>query len=168
MNVHVLQHVPFEGIGSIESWLAARDAQIRYTRFYESATLPDLMEIDLVIAMGRPMSVNDEATISWLMPEKQFIRDAIASGIPVLGVCLGAQLIASALGAHVYRNHQKEIGWFEIESVSGAEDVFRFPPKTVVFHWHGETFDLPAGERSSGPDLDAFVHGAETGTKRFA
>jgi GMP synthase-like glutamine amidotransferase len=91
------------------------------------------------------MSVNDEAELPWLCDEKRFIREAVQNGVPVLGVCLGAQLIASALGARVYRNTQKEIGWFPIEAVQADGDWFRFPQELQVFHWHGETFDLPPG-----------------------
>jgi len=145
MNVHVLQHVIFEGIGSMASWLSVRGACVTVTRFYESGNVPDPAGLDLVIVMGGPMSVNDEASFRWLRTEKQFIRDAIKLGLPVVGICLGAQLIASALGAPVYPNREKEIGWFEVEATPSPEDVFRFPRKINAFHWHGETFDLPAG-----------------------
>ena len=145
MRAHVLQHVPFEDIGSMALWLAKRRADVSYTRFFENASLPSLNGIDLIIVMGGPMSVNDESTLAWLQPEKQFVREAVEKGVPVLGVCLGAQLIASALGASVYRNTQKEIGWFPIEATPTVPNIFRFPEKCVVFHWHGETFDLPHG-----------------------
>lgn len=143
MNVHVLQHVPFEGIGSMEAWLREREAAIRYTRFFESAELPELSGLDLVIAMGGPMSVNDEEALPWLVEEKRFIRDAIQQGVPVLGICLGAQLIASSLGSRVYPSGLKEIGWFDIEAIPQEGDHFHFPARVPVFHWHGETFDLP-------------------------
>jgi len=145
VKVHILQHVPFEDIGSMKSWLSVRNAFVTYTRFYESAILPNPKDLNLIIAMGGPMSVNDEKTLPWLKTEKQFIRDAIHCGVPVVGICLGAQLIASALGAQVYPNSEKEIGWFEIEATPSEKDAFRFPLKTTVFHWHGETFDLPPG-----------------------
>ncbi|WP_228015003.1 type 1 glutamine amidotransferase [Synechocystis salina] len=93
------------------------------------------------------MSVNDEAAYPWLVQEKEFIRQAIAAGKPMLGICLGGQLIANALGAEVYPSAVKEIGWFPItgEANSTDLDLFQFPPSTEVFHWHGETFDLPPG-----------------------
>ena len=163
MNVHVLQHVPFEGLGSIESWLKSHNADVSTTRFFENPTLPLLNDLDLVIAMGGPMSVTDEAALPWLVQEKRFVREAIRRGIPVLGVCLGAQLIASALGARVYQNPRKEIGWFQIEATPASGDVFRFPGKCTVFHWHGETFDLPSGAirlaRSAACDNQAFQLG---------
>ncbi|MDZ4346942.1 MAG: type 1 glutamine amidotransferase, partial [Candidatus Binatia bacterium] len=115
------------------------------TRFFDDPALPQLNGLDLVIAMGGPMSVNDESTRPWLRPEKRFDREAVKRVIAVLLKCLGAQLVASALGARVYRNSQKEIGWFPIEATPNTMNSFRFPEKCIVFHWHGETFDLPSG-----------------------
>lgn len=145
MKVHVLQHVPFEGIGSMAQWLEDHSADVSYTRFFADPTLPLLFDFDLIIVMGGPMSANDELTLPWLRLEKQFIRDAAEKGVSLLGICLGAQLIASALGARVYKGSQKEIGWFQIEATAHVKDVFRFPETSTVFQWHGETFDLPAG-----------------------
>jgi GMP synthase-like glutamine amidotransferase len=163
MKVHVLQHVPFEGLGSIESWLHERGAALHYTRFYQSPVLPDAGSVDLVIALGGPMSVNDERDYPWLKQEKAFIKEAVDRELPVLGVCLGAQLIASALGARVFVNARKEIGWFPVQAISTGSDTFRFPTQTTVFHWHGETFDLPRGAvllaRSAGCHNQAFQIG---------
>jgi GMP synthase-like glutamine amidotransferase len=127
-------------------------------------SLPDVNEIDLLIVMGGPMSVNDDSIFPWLATEKQFIRDAVMSGKSVLGVCLGAQLIASAMGAQVYRNRVKEIGWFPVQGVSSSESsMFCFPSSVEAFHWHGETFNLPSGAirlaRSEGCENQAFQLG---------
>lgn len=145
MQAHVFQHVPFEGLGSIAGWLEGRQAQVGWTRFFAGEPLPEPTGIDLLIVLGGPMSVNDEADHPWLAAEKRFVAAAIATGTPVLGICLGAQLIASALGGRVYPGPQKEIGWFPITASGGAPGCFAFPPQTTVFHWHGETFDLPPG-----------------------
>jgi GMP synthase-like glutamine amidotransferase len=145
MKVHVFQHVPFEDLGSIRFWLEQRGADVKYTRFFAGDPLPALAGLDLLIAMGGPMSVNDEADLPWLKAEKQVVREAIARDVPVLGVCLGAQVIASAFGARVYRHAVKEIGWFPIEGIQAPPPSFRFPSRCTVFHWHGETFDLPDG-----------------------
>ena len=145
MKAQVLQHVGFEGLGSISQWLVDQKANIACTRFFESDPLPPPGSVDMIIVMGGPMSANDEDRFPWLKPEKQFIRDAIIRGIPVLGICLGAQLIASAMGATVYRNPVKEIGWFPVRSTPTAAGCFEFPKEFVPFHWHGETFELPAG-----------------------
>ena len=147
MKAHILQHVPFEGPAYIGQWLMAHGAQISHTRFWESAALPDPATVDLLVVMGGPMSVNDEAAFPWLAAEKRFIAEAVALGRPVLGICLGAQLIASAHGARVYRNTEKEIGWFDIQACTGVDEAFHFPATTTVLHWHGETFDLPPGAR---------------------
>ena len=164
MRAHYFQHVPFEGLGSIGPWLKAAGYEVTKTRFFESAALPDINEIDLLVVMGGPMSVNDENAFSWLAPEKGFIHDFIKKGKPVLGICLGAQLVANAMGAAVYRNTLKEIGWFPIQGVSTTgSSNFSFPSSLEVFHWHGETFDLPAGAtllaRSEGCENQAFQLG---------
>jgi GMP synthase-like glutamine amidotransferase len=160
MQVHVLQHVPFEGLGSIATWLEVRQATIRYTRFFEAPELPPLDSIDMLIILGGPMSANDEDKLPWLVQEKQFIRDAIVREIPILGICLGAQLIASAMGARIYRNPAKEIGWLPIQAVAAPSGTLRLPQECLAFHWHGETFDLPAGAmhlaRSKGCENQAF------------
>ena len=165
MRAHILQHVAFEGSGSIGPWLQAAGFEITTTRFYEAPVLPDPKDVDLVVAMGGPMSVNDEAEFPWLVVEKQFLRQCIEAEIPVLGICLGAQLIASALGARVYRNPVKEIGWFPVQVLplfGGA--TFQFPLTVDVFHWHGETFDLPPGALriagSAGCENQAFQFGS--------
>ncbi|WP_061237686.1 type 1 glutamine amidotransferase [Ectopseudomonas composti] len=149
MRVQVLQHVPFEDVGSMAEWLQARGAELRYTRFFEAdAQLPDPGSCDLIVAMGGPMSVNDEAELPWLIEEKAFLRQAIDAGVAVLGICLGAQLIASALGARVQPNAVAEIGWFPVwRAESTGEDSFVFPDRIELLHWHGETFELPEGAR---------------------
>ncbi len=150
MRAHYLQHVPFEGLGSIARWLDARGATVTSTQLHEpKARLPQADTIDFLIVMGGPMSVNDEAALPWLVPEKRLVKDVIAAGKPVLGICLGAQMIASALGATIRANPEPEIGWFDIEPVPATASPSRFAPlfagPVEVFHWHGETFDLPPG-----------------------
>lgn len=162
-RAHYLQHVPFEGLGSIAAWLDAAGYRTTCTRFFESADLPAAQEIDLLVVMGGPMSVNDEARHPWLAEEKSFVRAVIDAGKPVLGVCLGAQLIAAALGARVYANADKEIGWLPVQATATGAGLFRFPAQAEVFHWHGETFDLPPGATrlasSAGCANQAFQYG---------
>ncbi len=148
MKAHCLQHVPFEGMAAIELWLIKQKFEISYTKFYENAKLPSLHDIDWVVIMGGPMNVNDERQFTWLNSEKIFIRQCVEKGKVVIGICLGAQLIANVLGAKVYRNSQKEIGWFTISKAPLLKNGNLFaelPNHTVAFHWHGETFDLPSG-----------------------
>jgi len=166
MHAHIFQHVPFEGPGSIAAWLQTQGARTRYTHFHADAVLPSLKEVDLLIVMGGPMSVNDVAVLPWLADEKQFIAEAIAAGKPVVGICLGAQLIAAALGSRIYPGLQKEIGWFDIVARPVMEHeahLLRLPETTRVFHWHGETFAIPEGATrlagSSGCANQVFQYG---------
>lgn len=145
MKAHILQHVPFEGPGSIAGWLEARQAEVGRTRLFQGDPLPDPAAIDLLVVMGGPMSVNDGDRYPWLAGEKRLIREAAECGVAVLGICLGAQLIAGALGARVFPNPVKEIGWFPVRAVPAPAGSLELPGVCQAFHWHGETFDLPAG-----------------------
>ncbi len=153
MRIHYLQHVHFEGLGYIETWLKENKYQISVTRFYEhNYRLPSTAEIDALIVMGGPMGVYDEARYSWLEEEKTFIRECIQTGKKVLGICLGAQLIAACLDAKVDKAKHKEIGWFPVmptakcTQLSWFYDLFKNNP--IVFHWHGDKFDIPDGSSS--------------------
>ena len=148
MRIHYLQHEPFEGLGSMEHWFRERGVELRATHLYRGERLPAVGEVERLVVMGGGMSVNDEAELPWLREEKAFVRACVAAGKPVLGVCLGAQLIASTFGAAVYRNGEKEIGWWPLQKVDGANRHplgGALPEGAEVFHWHGETFDLPDG-----------------------
>lgn len=144
-------------------WLESRNAEVTYTRFYESPELPNVTGLDLVLIMGGPMNVPDETAHPWLVAEKTFVREAIDQGLAVLGVCLGAQIIADVMGARIFPNEYKEVGWFPVEAVSGGEGVFAFPEQMMAFHWHGDTFDLPERAvrlaKSEGCDNQAFQVG---------
>lgn len=149
LSIHAFIHASFEGIGCIGQWIMDNKHFIDYTLFYEHKyELPNIDNIDWLIVMGGPMSVNNEEKYPWLVEEKQFIRTAIEKGKTVIGICLGAQLIASALGAAVYKNKQKEIGWLNVEQTEEGKRIFPFSTfgeRFKVFHFHGETFDLPEG-----------------------
>ncbi|MDD4992664.1 MAG: type 1 glutamine amidotransferase [Paludibacter sp.] len=147
-SIAVFMHVPFEGLGCIEQWITKNNHTVSYTRFYEKYELPDINAIDWLIVMGGPMGVYDETIYPWLSEEKAFIKQAIDTGKTVLGICLGSQLIAEVLGAKVYPNKQKEIGWFDVALSEKAKTTSLFDgfeDKFPVFHWHGDTFDLPNG-----------------------
>jgi GMP synthase-like glutamine amidotransferase len=148
MRVHYLQHVPFEGLGSIEPWLIREGHKITATRQFVDEKLPGISEFDWLVVLGGPMSANDDGKLGWLSAEKVLIQHAIEAGKCVLGICLGAQLIASVRGAEVFKNTHREIGWYPIERVAAASEheIGRiFPTQLDVLHWHGETFDLPSG-----------------------
>lgn len=148
MNVHYLQHVPFEGLGSMEAWLKKQGHTISVTRLYQNETLPFIESVDWLIVMGGPMGVEDHAIYPWLTAEKVFIKQALDQKKIVLGICLGAQLIADALGSEITKNIFKEIGWFPI-TISEEAKISTIgailPSQVEVFHWHGDTFDIPAG-----------------------
>ncbi len=146
MRMAVLQHVPFEGPAGIGDWAAARNVAVKVVHLYRDEPLPALADFDMLTVMGGPMSVNDEAEYAWLAPETALVREAIGAGKFVLGVCLGAQTIAKSLGATVYMGKEKEIGWFDVRRTEAANPLFEgLPAAFPAFHWHGETFDLPAG-----------------------
>lgn len=148
MKIAVLQHVPFETPGAIADWAAARHYKLAIYPLYNGAALPALSEFDMLVVLGGPMSVHDEREHAWLVTEKMLIKEAIRAGKYVVGICLGAQLIASVLGAEVTRNPVKEIGWFPvavIDEAAGHEVLGGINMGLNVFHWHGETFSLPEG-----------------------
>lgn len=148
MRIHILQHESFESPGIILDWIKEKKFDFSYTKFYENNGLPAISEFDWLIIMGGPMGVYEVEKFPWLKEEKDFIRKSIDSGKIVLGICLGAQLIASSLGAKVYPNKFKEIGWFNVNIFNNPNNKFFTSPLTgskKVFQWHGDTFDLPAG-----------------------
>ncbi len=169
MNIQVLQHVPFEGPGAIGKWMQDHGHTLITTKLFADEPLPTLNTFDGLIIMGGPMGVNDADQYPWLKPEAALIADAVDSGKYVLGICLGAQLIANALGARVYPNKQKEIGWFNLTRTLDAADspVGQALPQTLTaFHWHGDTFDLPQGATllasSTACRNQAFLAGSRT------
>ena len=148
MNIHYLQHVSFEDLGSMEPLLAGKGHNLTSTKLYSGERCPDSESFDWLIVMGGPMGIYDEGQYPWLREEKEFIKQAIEKQKIVLGICLGAQLIAAALGGDVKKNHHREIGWFEIERHQQIERTgfaSVFPPQIDVFHWHGDTFSIPEG-----------------------
>lgn len=166
MNVHVFQHVPFEGPAGLTEWFSEVGAEVRRVRLFDGEALPELAETDWLVVMGGPMSANDEEKFPWMAGEKRFVAQAVAAGKTVLGICLGAQLIASALGARVYPNPEREIGWFPVTRTADPARVplaRALPERIEAFHWHGETFDLPPGAvrlaRSAACENQAFAVG---------
>ncbi len=166
MRIHYFQHVPFEGLGMIAAWAAERGHTLTKTALYEpNHHLPSLTDYDALIVMGGSMSVYDEAAYPWLAAEKQHIRAAIDASKPVLGICLGAQLIASALGAKVAPHMHKEIGWFPVaitDEAAGHPILSCLNQAMTVFHWHGDRFEIPEGALhmmcSEACDNQAFLY----------
>jgi GMP synthase-like glutamine amidotransferase len=147
MRMHYLQHVPFEGIAAIGEWASARGHEVSRTLLFEDATLPGPAGFDLLVVMGGPMNIYEHGAYPWLAAEKALIRDAVAAGRAVLGVCLGAQLIADVLGGPVTRGAHQEIGWYPVDGLpaAGAPVFAHFPARFTALHYHGDTFALPPG-----------------------
>lgn len=148
MRVHYLQHVSFEDLGILSEQLQQKGHTVTCTQLFKNEPLPNMDDFDWLIVMGGAMGIFDEAANPWLAHEKHFIKTAIDAEKTVIGICLGAQLIAHVLGARVFPNPQREIGWYAIEpsdeiSSSALGSVFHKPME--VFHWHSDTFDLPEG-----------------------
>lgn len=145
----VFQHVPFEILGTLNSLLKARGFRIRYANFGRHPDAqPIVASYNGLVVLGGPMTVKDIERLPHLAVEVELIRQAIDKGLPVLGICLGAQLIAKALGAQVYANDVKEIGWYDVAPTAAAKDdpLFRdFGSVEKIFQWHNDTFELPAG-----------------------
>ena len=146
LRIHYFQHVPYEGLGCIEDWLVKNNHQISCTQFHKSDELPDFESFDWLIIMGGPMGIYDDDKFDWLKREREFIKETIVKNKIVIGICLGSQFIADALGAKVYKNNEKEIGWFDINLPNKGKENWlfgNFETNFKVFHWHGDTFSLP-------------------------
>jgi GMP synthase (glutamine-hydrolysing) len=165
MRIHSLLHAKHEDIGAIAQWIEHHGHAYASTNLYLNEELPAYEDFDMLIVMGGPMSVNDEERYKWLSSEKKFVKEAIERGKYVTGICLGAQIIAAALGAKISLCEHKEIGWFPVKKAMWlAHPVADFLPfYYTTFHWHGETFDIPQGAKrimtSEACENQAFIYG---------
>jgi GMP synthase (glutamine-hydrolysing) len=148
VDILVLQHIACEPPGVYEDILHEREARLHRVELDEDEHLPDWREFDAVVAMGGPMSVNDDAELPWLREEKRTIGEAVRAGVPYWGACLGVQLLAASLGARVYPGHAPEVGILPVTLTDQAlaDPIFAgLPRELLTLQWHGDTFDLPAG-----------------------
>ena len=167
LRLHCFQHSPTEGLGEIGRWALGRGHTVSTTRFDLGERPPNADAFDWLVLMGGPMNIYEHRNHSWLVEEKQVLQRALEAGKSVLGVCLGAQLIADALGAKVFQNADIEIGWFPVHFDAAALKQSRlfagFPEELTAFHWHGDTFSEPPGAvnvgRSAGCRHQAFARG---------
>jgi len=156
MSVLILKNINTEGPGTIEDFLKEQRISYKIVELSDEA-IPDERGFDALVMMGGPMSVNEAHIYPYISKEEKLVRDFAGKGKKILGVCLGAQVMAKALGSKVYRGTTPEIGWYDIElTEEGIKDSMMnklpihpkagdFWKKFKVFHWHGETFDIPSG-----------------------
>jgi len=151
MRIHCVQHVPYEGMGAIAEWVRERGHLATETAMFRAlpiVRLPETRDFDFLVMVGGPMNVYQYDEYPWLSAERTLIRAAVDSGKAVLGICLGAQLIADVLGGPVTKGVNTEIGWYPVEltETGRAQPVFAdFPPRFTALHWHGDTFAVPPG-----------------------
>jgi GMP synthase-like glutamine amidotransferase len=148
MRVRVFQHHPAEGPARVAVWADSRGHDLSTTRLYDDPPLPAVDAVDFLVVLGGPMNVYEEALYPWLAGEKDLLRATIAAGRPILGICLGAQLLADVLGGKVTRNREREVGWFEVAATPEAKRSPIFgglPLRYTALHWHGDTFSIPPG-----------------------
>jgi len=148
MKVLVLQHISCEPPGAYEEVLRENSAELHFVELDQGESLPDWDGFDAIVAMGGPMSANDEESLPWLAAEKHLIGQAVRAGKAFWGTCLGAQLLAAGLGARVYPGPVPEVGVMHVEltDASREDPVFGpVPRRLLTFQWHGDTFDLPEG-----------------------
>jgi GMP synthase-like glutamine amidotransferase len=147
MTIHALYHTPAETLGLIETSLNEAGLGFREHHLYQGDMVPSAQDVSGLIVMGGPMNVDETERFPFLKKETDLIRDTLCVGKPVLGICLGAQLIAKALGEKVVPNTKKEVGWHPIEltAEAAADPLFCALPSSLnVLHWHGDTFRVPA------------------------
>ncbi len=168
MSVLIVKHVDAEGPGLIEYCLNQERVPFRVLRLDPDARLPKLERFTHIVLLGGPMNVYEEDRFPFLREEDLFIKEAIQRGKTILGICLGAQLIAKALGAKVFKSPVKEIGWYDVSLTDeGSKDPFfsSFPKTFPVFQWHGDTFEIPKSGKliatSSPISHQAFRYGAK-------
>jgi GMP synthase (glutamine-hydrolysing) len=167
-TVSVLQHVHCENLGSIADALNAGGIQAQYVRVDQGQGVPrDMQAVQGLIIMGGPMGVYEVDRYPFLAEEMRLIEHAVSAGKPVLGICLGSQLLAAALGSEVKKGRSKEIGWHEVtlNEAAAADGLWSgAPSKFTAFHWHGDVFDLPPGAvalaSSAMTPLQAFRFGS--------
>lgn len=183
MSILICKNISTEGPGTIEDFLKVKKIPFTIIDLSKGEEIPDIKAFDTLIMLGGPMSVNEEDIYPYIKKEEDLTREFIDRDKGVLGICLGAQIIAKALGSKVYKGKQKEIGWYDIELTSEGiadplmrrlavhphvGDLWR---RFKVFHWHGETFDIPEGAvRLAGSELflnQAFRFGNKTYAFQF-
>ena len=159
MHIHYFQHDHFEDLGFIGDWAASHHFTTSCTRLDQDPVFPAHETYDWLVVLGGKMGVDDAAVFPWINEELNFIRQSVQMGKVVIGICLGSQMIAAALGARVYKNTEPEMGFYPVlfNANAKADSVFRhFPDALTVMHMHFDTFELPEGAISmAGSEITA-------------
>jgi GMP synthase-like glutamine amidotransferase len=146
MRLLLMKHFDFDDPSSLAAWADRHGHSVLVAEPPYGFTAPALNDFDLLIILGGPMSAYQDELFPWLTAEKQFILSAVSAGKYVLGICLGAQLLAEVTGGRVYRNEQKEIGWHPVCRTNLRHPLFDGVPEAFhSFQWHGDCFDIPEG-----------------------
>ena len=144
MHFCCLQHIAFEGPAGIADWIERRGDTWNSVPLHAGAPLPELATVDAIVVLGGPMNIYQYRDHPWLRAEARFIEAGLAAGKKVIGVCLGAQILANLLGSRVFQNPEREIGWYPVQFTEEARALLpALPEFQTVLHWHGDTFDLP-------------------------
>jgi GMP synthase (glutamine-hydrolysing) len=163
MRIFVLEHAANEGPGKIATWAEERGYTVNHVRMDDGNPLPSLEGASMIVIMGGGMNIYQHRDYPWLVDEKRFLAKAIARNKPLLGICLGAQLLADLLGGKVVQNRCKEVGWWPVRFLDRSSPFDGFQAEGMMFHWHGDTFDIPNRSRriadSDGCANQAFIFG---------
>ena len=169
MRILLLQHDPLDGPGALLEWAGSRGHQVSTSLICQGEPLPPLDSFDFLVSLGGPMGAYEEEKYLWLAAEKEYLRQAVASGKKILGLCLGCQLLADALGGKAFRHTCKEFGWQPIDPLPSGASLFGTTEVFKAFQWHGDTYSLPPGAvqlaRNAAAEQQAFLLESESGGK---
>ena len=160
MRILLLQHDPLDGPGALIDWASGRGHSVAICLICQGEPLPPIDSFDLLVSLGGPMGAYEEEKHPWLALEKQYLREAFSAGKKILGLCLGCQLLAEALGGKAFRHTCKEFGWQPIEPLEAGWAWFGSGESFQAFQWHGDTYSLPPGgihlARNAAAEQQAF------------
>jgi GMP synthase-like glutamine amidotransferase len=166
MRILLIQHDPLDGPGSLTEWAYLRGHSLSICLICQGEPLPSHDSYDLLVSLGGPMGAYEEEKHPWLVTEKEYLLQAVASGKKILGLCLGCQLLADALGGKAFRHTCKEFGWQPIEPLESGKEWFS-PGSFHAFQWHGDTYTLPPGAvqlaRNAAAEQQAFLLNGPSG-----
>lgn len=169
MRLLCLQHDPLDGPGALLEWAETGGHDVFFCLICNGEALPPVNSFDLLVSLGGPMGAYEEEKYPWLAQEKQYLREAVTGGKKILGLCLGAQLLADALGGSAFRHTCKEFGWQPIEPTEAGQKWFGASDPFYAFQWHGDTYTLPPGAvqlaRNEAAEQQAFLIETPSGGK---